>query len=429
MSTIRIPYGESFLPLRTEGLNIAGVLNSKAGEYTISASEQYLVRSAIQNPIHSQKLSDLAVGKQKVVVITSDHTRSVPSKLTLPILLAEIRSGNPDADIEILIGTGLHRATTEAEQRSMFGNDIVDNEKIIVHDAFDPSQMVDLGELPSGCRLEVNRRAVECDLLVTEGFIEPHFFAGFSGGRKSILPGVSSERTVKENHSFKQLNDVHSITASLRENPINLDMEYAARKVNVQFTLSVALGEEKNVIAAFAGDVIDSHHVGCEFVRDLAKAEAITGDIVVTSNGGYPLDQNLYQCPKAIASAEVCAGESGTIIIAAECRNGMGGVFFEELMQSGNPPDVLERLARLPQEETIPEQWCVQRFCQTLLQHKIILVTDHIPEETIRRANLIPARSIEDALALALEDKGSHAKVVVIPDGVAVVPIKKKEGA
>jgi nickel-dependent lactate racemase len=209
----------------------------------------------------------------------------------------------------------------------------------------------------------------------------------------------------------------------MENNPINIDMEYAARKANVQFTLSVVLDEEKKVIGAFTGDVIASHHIGCEFVKSLAKVDAISGDIVITSNGGYPLDQNLYQCPKGIASAEVCAGENGIIIIAAECGNGMGGDFFEDLMYSGTPQEILDKLSALPSEETIPEQWCAQKFSQTLLKHKIILVTNGIEHELIRKANLIPAASLEEAISFALKEKGKDASVVVIPDGVAVIPI------
>ena len=220
----------------------------------------------------------LAKGKNEVVLVTSDHTRAVPSRLTLPILLNEIRKGNPDADIIILIATGLHRETTEEEQRRMFGDDIVDHEKISVNHAFQNEEFAFVRELPSGAELWVNRLTLGCDLLVTEGFIDPHFFAGFSGGRKSILPGICNAATVNENHSYKAISSPFSTTGVLEHNPIHEDMVCAARAVNVQFILNVALNAEKQVIAAFAGDLEQAHEKGVSFVRSLAQCPCTTGD-------------------------------------------------------------------------------------------------------------------------------------------------------
>lgn len=194
MQTIQIPYYTSTLDLHVEEKNLLQVVTAKMHEYDPGKSEVELIREALEHPIGTPRLRELAKGKNKVVLVTSDHTRAVPSKLTLPILLEEIRSGNPDADITILIATGLHRPTTEEEQRRMFGDAIVDHEKIAINNAFDPTQFTHVCTLPSGADFNVNKLATECDLLITEGFIEPHFFAGFSGGRKSILPGICSRR-------------------------------------------------------------------------------------------------------------------------------------------------------------------------------------------------------------------------------------------
>ena len=180
MKTISIPYYTSTLDLHVDEANLKAVVTAKMHEYKAGKTEVELVHEALEHPIASPRLRDLAKGKQKVVLVTSDHTRAVPSKITLPILLDEIRQGNPDADITILIATGLHRPTTEEEQRRMFGDAIVDHEKIAINNAFDPDQFVHMGVLPSGADFNVNKLAAECDLLVTEGFIEPHFFAGFS---------------------------------------------------------------------------------------------------------------------------------------------------------------------------------------------------------------------------------------------------------
>ena len=425
MKTFDIPYYTSSLPLHVEDKNLKAVLNSRTDTYDAGKSEADLVREALAHPIGTPRLRELARGKQKVVLVTSDHTRAVPSKLTLPILLEEIRAGNPDADITILIATGLHRPTTEEEQRRMFGDAIVDQEKIVVNKAFEDEDFERVCELPSGAELWVNKLALHCDLLVTEGFIEPHFFAGFSGGRKSILPGICNAVTVNENHSYKAIASPYAATGVLEHNPIHEDMVFAARAVNVQFIMNVALNAEKKVIAAFAGDLEQAHLRGVEFVRGLAQCPSVTGDIVVTSNGGYPLDQNLYQSPKAVATAEACCRDGGVIIMCASCCDGMGGTHFEKLIVRGTVDEIDAYLSKIPPKETIPEMWCAQIFSRILKKHRIILVTNYLDHEMVRKANMIPASSPDEALEMAYGMMGRDAEVVVIPDGVAVLAVKE----
>lgn len=425
MKTIKIPYYTSSLDLHVEEENLEAVINAKTDSYDPGKSETELVEEALANPIGTPRLRELAKGKQKVTLVTSDHTRAVPSKLTLPILLREIREGNPDANITILIATGLHRPTTEAEQRRMFGDAIVDHEKIVVNEAFKDEDFAYVRSLPSGAELWVNKVALDCDLLITEGFIEPHFFAGFSGGRKSILPGICNAATVNENHSYKAISSPYSTTGVLAHNPIHEDMVCAARAVNVQFILNVALNAEKKVIAAFAGDLEEAHAEGVAFVRKLAQCPSVTGDIVITSNGGYPLDQNLYQSPKAVATAEACCADGGVIIMCASCFDGMGGTHFEKLIVRGTVDEIDEYLSRIPPKETIPEQWCAQIYSRILKKHRIILVTTYLDHELVRKANMIPASSPDEALAMAYEMMGKDARVVVIPDGVAVLAVKE----
>lgn len=425
MKTFDIPYYTSSLPLHVEDKNLKAVLNSRTDTYDAGKSEADLVREALAHPIGTPRLRELARGRQKVVLVTSDHTRAVPSKLTLPILLEEIRAGNPDADITILIATGLHRPTTEEEQRRMFGDAIVDQEKIVVNKAFEDEDFERVCELPSGAELWVNKLALHCDLLVTEGFIEPHFFAGFSGGRKSILPGICNAVTVNENHSYKAIASPYATTGVLEHNPIHEDMVFAARAVNVQFIMNVALNAEKKVIAAFAGDLEQAHLQGVEFVRGLAQCPSVTGDIVVTSNGGYPLDQNLYQSPKAVATAEACCRDGGVIIMCASCCDGMGGTHFEKLIVRGTVDEIDAYLSKIPPKETIPEMWCAQIFSRILKKHRIILVTNYLDHEMVRKANMIPASSPDEALEMAYGMMGRDAEVVVIPDGVAVLAVKE----
>lgn len=423
--TIPIPYYTSTLDLHVEEENLKAVLTAKMHGFHAEKSQEQLVLDALEHPVDSPRLRTLAEGKRNIVIVTSDHTRAVPSKITLPLLLKEIRSGNPDADITILIATGLHRPTTEEEQRRMFGDEIVDHEKIAINNAFAPEQFVELCTLPSGAVFQVNRLAAECDLLVTEGFVEPHFFAGFSGGRKSILPGICSERTVNENHSYKAVSHPRSNSGMLKDNPIHADMLCAAKAVNVQFIFNVALDGEKKIVAAWAGDLEKAHEAGVAFIRQWSQCPVVTGDIVVTSNGGYPLDQNLYQSPKAMATAEACAGEDGVIIMCCSCCDGMGGAHFGQLIQQGTPDEIDRYLSSIPPEKTIPEQWCTQVCVRVLRKHPVILVTTFLNHDEVRKANMIPASTPDEALEIAYRLKGKQASVVVIPDGVSVLTVKE----
>lgn len=423
--TIPIPYYTSTLALHVEEENLKAVLTAKMHGFRAEKSQEQLVLDALEHPVGSPRLRTLAEGKRKIVIVTSDHTRAVPSKITLPLLLKEIRSGNPDADITILIATGLHRPTTEEEQRRMFGDEIVDHEKIAINNAFAPEQYVELCTLPSGAVFQVNRLASECDLLVTEGFVEPHFFAGFSGGRKSILPGICSERTVNENHSYKAVSHPRSNSGMLKDNPIHADMLCAAKAVNVQFIFNVALDGEKKIVAAWAGDLEQAHEAGVAFIRQWSQCPVVTGDIVITSNGGYPLDQNLYQSPKAMATAEACAGEDGVIIMCCSCCDGMGGAHFGQLIQRGTPDEIDRYLSSIPPEKTIPEQWCTQVCVRVLRKHPVILVTTFLSHDEVRKANMIPASTPDEALEIAYRLKGEQASVVVIPDGVSVLTVKE----
>lgn len=218
-----------------------------------------LVARSLSDPIGSPKLSELSKGKKHIVVICSDHTRPVPSKVIIPPMLEEIRKGNPEAEITLLVSTGCHRPTTREELEFKFGKDIVRSERIVIHDC-DKSPMVYLGKLPSGGDLIVNSLVAQADLVCSEGFIEPHFFAGFSGGRKSVLPGVASRTTVMANHCSEFIADVHSRTGILEGNPIHRDMVWAARQARLAFICNVVINADKEVIYAVAGNLVSGEH-------------------------------------------------------------------------------------------------------------------------------------------------------------------------
>ena len=422
MKTIQIPYYRSSMELHISEENLKAVVTARMHEFKPEKGERELVEEALAHPIGTRTLRELAEGKKKVTLVTSDHTRAVPSKLTLPILLREIRAGSPDAEITILIGTGLHRPTTPEEQRQMFGDEIVDHERIVANNAFDPDQFVKVCELPSGADFCVNKLAVECDLLVTEGFIEPHFFAGFSGGRKSILPGICSKETVNENHCYKAIASPYAATGVLEGNPIHEDMVCAARKVNVQFILNVALDGEKKVIAAFAGDLEAAHEKGVAFIRSQSQCPAVTGDIVVTSNGGYPLDQNIYQSVKGMTAAEATVKEGGVIIMVSKCADGHGGKFFHETFRDEKDLNrMMETFLSRKPEETIIDQWQSQIFARLLLKATVIFVSS-CEDQLVEDLHMVPAHSMEEALekAKTLVGKEDYT-VTVIPDGVSVI--------
>ena len=219
MTRIQFPYGKTYKTLTLPDERVQAVLTSDLESYCPDVDGEALVRRALEAPIGTQPLRELSRGKQRVTIIASDHTRPVPSKILMPLLLREIRAGNPEADITILIATGCHRETTREELISKFGEEIVAQEKIVVHDCDDVENMVHLGTLPSGGQCWVNRLACEADLLVSEGFIEPHFFAGYSGSRKAVLPGVAGRSTVLANHCAEFIDHPASRAGSLKEIP------------------------------------------------------------------------------------------------------------------------------------------------------------------------------------------------------------------
>ena len=422
MAKFELPYGREKRTLQVSDAHLAGVLTSSLGGYHPALEGAALVREALEHPIDSPRLSELAVGKRKVVVITSDHTRPVPSHITMPLILEEIRQGNPQAEITLLIAVGLHRATTREELRARFGDEIFEHEHIAIHDCDDVDGLVSLGTLPSGGELVINRLAAEADLLVAEGFIEPHFFAGFSGGRKSVLPGIAGRRSVMYNHNAAFIADPRARTGVLEGNPIHRDMEFAAGAAHLAFIVNTVIDANHAPIHAVAGHFISAHRAGCAFLASKCRVNAIPADIVVTTNGGYPLDQNIYQAVKGMTAAEATVKAGGVIVMAARAEDGDGGRSFHETFRNECDLDRMMAgfLARKP-EETIVDQWQSQIFARVLMKARIVFVSD-CDDETVRDLHMIPAHSLSEGLemAIALVDREDY-RVTVIPDGVSVI--------
>ena len=422
MANIEFPYGKDKLQLSLDDERLEGILLSRAHEYERKKSETEIVKDAMDNPVGTKKLRELAKDKDDVVIISSDHTRPVPSHITMPVLLDEIRSTNDDAEITILVATGFHRASTEEELRDKYGDEIVDEINIEMHDSRDESQMVNLGELPSGGDMLLNKRAVEADLLIAEGFIEPHFFAGFSGGRKSVLPGVASKTTVLANHCSEFIDHKRARTGVLEGNPMHEDMLYAAKEAGLAFILNVVIDADKKVINAFAGHREKAHREGCDFVSDLAGVDAKAADITITTNGGYPLDQNIYQSVKGMTAAEATTKDGGVIIIATECSDGHGGdEFYKTFREADKVEEVMNDILARGRKETIPDQWESQILARILLKFEVIMVTD-APQEMVENMHMHWASDLESALNMAEKLLGDEeASITAIPDGVSVV--------
>ncbi len=425
MHTFTLPFGKEKIKLELPEEQVTGVLVSHAHEYKAPKSEAELVADALANPIGSPKLSELAKGKKNCVIISSDHTRPVPSHIIMPQLLAELRKGNPDIDITILIATGMHRATTKEELIDKYGKKIAEHEKFVIHVSRNDEDMVSVGTLPSGGDCRINKVAANADLLISEGFIEPHFFAGMSGGRKSVLPGIASKVTVLANHCSEFINSPHARTGILQGNPIHEDMLYAAKAAKLAFICNVVIDADKKVIAAFAGDREKAHYAGADFEMKLAGVKPVPADIVITTNGGYPLDQNIYQSVKGMTAAEATCKEGGVIIDVSSCSDGHGGEdFYNNLKNAESIQKAMDEILARGRNETVFDQWEAQILMRMLLKFTIIMVTE-APQQMVEDMHMKYAASVDDALAMAKEvlaKKGiTDPKITVIPDGVSVI--------
>lgn len=425
MPVVQFPYGRESLELHIPEARHAGTLVSDLHHFVSDRSEWELVRDALEHPVGTPRLREMCCGKEKIVILASDHTRPVPSRIIAPLLLAEIRKGNPDADITFLISTGCHRGTSEQELIDKFGEEIVRNEKICVHDCDDERMLLYAGTLPSGGELLLNRLALEADVLIAEGFIEPHFFAGFSGGRKSVLPGVAARKTVVYNHNAAFIDHPNARTGVLEGNPIHADMLYAARVARLDFICNVVINADKKVICAVAGDLEQAHAKGRDFLCGKCAVERIASDIVITSNGGYPLDQNIYQAVKGMTAAEATVNPGGVIIMLAKSNDGHGGeAFYQTFRNNRDLKELMKQFLSTPPEQTMIDQWQSQIFARVLLKADVIFVSD-MPDLMVEDLHMIPAHSLEEAVQKAdrlLEKKGIyHAGILAIPDGVSVI--------
>lgn len=422
MKEVVFPYGKEKIRYTFKESELKGILTSSIEDYNPGCDGETLVKKALSSPIGSPALKELAEGKNKVVIIASDHTRPVPSKVIMPAMLKEIRQGNPDADITILIATGCHRGTTKEELISKFGEEIVKSENIYIHDCTETDKLVNIGTLPSGGVCEINKIAYEADLLVAEGFIEPHFFAGFSGGRKSVLPGIAGRATVLANHCAEFIDHPCSRTGILNGNPIHEDMLWASKQAKLAYIVNVVLNAEKKVIFATAGHPEAAHDKGTEFLSGLCGAKAIEADVVISTNGGYPLDQNMYQSVKGMTAAEATVKKGGVIIMLSASNDGIGGDhFYRQMAEERDITKTMASVLARGRGETLPDQWMTQILGRILMNSSVIYISE-MPDNIVEDMHMVPAHSIDEAINKAKEILcKDDITVTAIPDGIAVI--------
>ncbi len=414
---VNLAYGSGHLPIEVpddrttviEPAHIDGLADEKAA-----------VLDALQNPIGSQPLLERISPDTKICIAFTDITRATPNDRIIPWLLEHL--GGPNDNITLLNQLGTHRPNTREELETMLTPEVVANYRVLNHEPENPEALVQVGTTADGTPALLNRHIVEADLRIITGFIEPHFFAGFSGGVKGIMPGCAGLETVMSNHGAKNIGDPQATFGVTEGNPLWEELRDIALKTGPSFLLNVTLNEQRDITNVFAGDIIEAHKTGCVFVKKSAMQPVEQPfDIVVTTNSGYPLDLNLYQGVKGMSAGARVLKEGGTLILAAECREGVpDGSPLDDLLRSAD--SIEEILAMLSTPGFVrPEQWQAQ--IQALVQRRAeVLVCCELDDATLRACHLAPCADITAEVAKRLAKLGADARVAVLPQGPLTIP-------
>ena len=382
------------------------------------------IRKALQEPISSPPLSTLVEAGDRVIVVHTDITRATPNERILPVLLDELLSGGiASQDITLLNGLGTHRPQTENELRGMLGDQIVDGYRCLQHDCNDDGNLVSLGETSLGNPVRINRHYMEADVRILTGFIEPHFFAGFSGGPKAILPSLAGTESVFSNHGLEMIAHPQAAWGITTGNPIWEEMGEVALRTDPTFTLNVAINTQQEITAVFAGDMLEAHSLGCAYVkRNAMVAVDASYDIVITTNSGYPLDQNLYQSVKGMSAASQIVREGGAIIIATACEDGLPqhGRYASLLAEAGTPQGILDLISQ--PGFSVQDQWQVQIQAQIQRRAEVYVYSDGLTDDQIQQALFLPCHDIEATVAHLQERYGPQARICVMPEGPQLIP-------
>lgn len=413
---IEFGYGKGTETLDLRDGRLIAVL--RANEMNHERKSREAVRFALENPIGTPRLSELLKPGMKVSIVASDISRPCPSWEILPEIVAELsEAGIPDRDIKVVFAVGSHRTHTEEEKRHLAGEEVYG--RIQCSDAPD-SGYIHLGTTSRGTPVDVSKDVALSDFIICTGNIEYHYFAGYSGGYKAIMPGCSTFDAIQVNH--KMMADENAKAGILEENPLRMDIEEAGRMTGVQFIVNAVLDEHKNIVYAVAGDPVLAHRTGCRYLDRMYSIQVPEkADIVVVSQGGAPKDANLYQTQKAIENAKHAVKEGGTMIVVGACTEGFGSSIFEEWLRgASSPASLTERISR---EFKLGGHKAAA--IGKVLQHAGISLVSEMPEETVRDIFMEPYSTLQEAFDAALEKYGEHASVICMPFGGATLPVVK----
>ncbi len=410
------PYGDSFLKAQIPAANIAYSLETC--ETDGIENEYEAISGSLRRPIGSLPLMERIEPDNRIVVLVTDNTRACPDDRLLPPILAELEQKVPRENITIIIALGLHPPLDREALVKKLGNKIVESYRVLNHDVND---CVYIGTTTRGTPVDINRRVIEADFRLSTGFIEPHFFAGFSGGRKSIAPGVFGIRSAYKNHGYEMVEHPRARTGILKGNPIHEDMVEQAKMAKLDFIVNVLLNKRGEITHVVAGDPYLAHEEGCNLEKGICSAKVDNMvDITITTNSGAPLDLDLYQTCKGIDNAAQITRDGGIIIIASACNEGIGPEEFRELHSSaGSPKEIIRKVKML---EPVGVQWQNQVLARTQLKNDIYLVSD-LADNLVRDFMMVPVATIEEGLKKAFEVMGKDASIAVIPEGPMVFPV------
>ncbi len=414
---VRLAYGKNGLEIELpdhakviEPMHVHGLSNEKEAFFT-----------ALRHPIESAPLRDKVKVTDKVCIVISDMTRPTPNHKLVPWLLEEL-DFVPRENITVLNGTGSHRANTREELIQMLGRDVVESVNVVNHDAFDDDSLVYLGKSSTGAEIHLNKAYCESDVKIATGFIEPHFFAGFSGGPKGIMPGIAGIETILHFHSAKLIGNPNSTWGLLDDNPVQQEALEIARKAEPDFLVNVALNGNKEITAFFAGDMLKAHREGCEYVRRHSMASCEQPfDIVLTSNSGYPLDQNLYQAVKGMSAAQRIVKKGGAIVCAAACSDGLPdhGNYAKILQMRKTPEEILAMIN--DESFSVFDQWQVQKQSMIQVWADVYLFSG-LSRDDVEKAMLRHTDHIEKTIQEITDAHGGNASIGVMPFGPLTIP-------
>lgn len=409
-------FGKGYKEFDIDEKNILKEL--RQNEVKVNLTGEAEVRRALENPIGTGRLFEIVKPGEKIVIITSDITRPMPSRVVLPPLLEELsKAGVSFEDITIVFALGSHRKHTEEEKKYLVGEDVFN--KISCIDS-DPSDCIHMGITSRGTPVDIFSVVAKADRRICLGNIEFHYFAGYSGGAKAIMPGVSTRAAIQSNHSAMVKNEARA--GAIDDNPVRLDIEEVVNFVPVDFILNVVLDEKKNIIKAVSGHHIHAHRVGCNFLDSLYKIEIPEkADIVITTPGGYPKDINLYQAQKALDNAKHAVKDGGIVILLASCTEGLGEEVFERWILNAESPDSLIK--------DIQENFELgghKAAAIALVQKKAkIFMVSNLNHEFVKNLFMEPFSDMNEAIQKALHELGENAKVLLMPYGGSTLPVVK----